>query len=336
MGLQKFPSHPVAAQIPKLNLNNWNLPSPQSNLIRYPNSDRTVKSNRSIYQFLDTPSNTTAIHNSSFSNVALNQSRLLPLTTSKSNKFPASNISAFQTPFISNNPSIQNIEEEMNILKSVMEGTAFRENPPPLNVNRDLNQTAILKPLLDRSTVAERSQPNTIILENQGSKSKSEEAPKKKKKSKSSSKKKVEEEEKVEIESILKKKSKIQKNVTINLPETYGKVKLRGLLWTLVYPKLWIKEVDKKVEEKRDQVMNEMDSTGLQLMELISKLCKNAFDSVYQEKASMVLVSGEEKSILTGAKELSSKDLVKRSRIILVIKQNLSIERIIFFRTKLS
>jgi len=325
MDLQRVPSHPLStSQIPKLNLTNLGSQTPHSNLVRYPNSDRAIRSNRSIYQFLDTPSSNPAngLQNSSFSNATFYQTRrigggnssLMGLPNLRSNKFSSNAISAFPTPYMSQNPSIQNIEEEMNILKSVMEGTAFRDN----SVGRDMNQSNVLRPLLERSTMGDR----TLIMEGKPQPVKHEkpESPKKKKKSKSTSKRrsvKEEEESKVEKTILKKKSSKIQKNVTIVAPENYGKVKLRGLLWTLVYPQMWIKEVDKKVEAKRDEVMNEMDSTGLQLMELVSKLCKSAFDSIYQEKASMVLVSGEEKSIITGAKELSAKDLVKRSKIIL-------------------
>jgi hypothetical protein len=205
-----------------------------------------------------------------------------------------------QTIFYSNPTTMLNVEDDMQILKTVL--VSPKEGLP--------NQTMILG-----NQTALHTTNNTMILDQTRFDS---EGPEKLNRTKSSL-----------------KKSKLTKKDSQATPKSVHysnagsaaggggigsgeKPTLKALLWTIVYPRLWTKDVDSKVEIRRDGVFNEVNQCISILADVIQSQCGDALNAIYNEKKSMVLVSGEEKSVLSGAKELSAKEITQRSALVIV------------------
>lgn len=215
-------------------------------------------------------------------------------------------------------PSMNNLEDDMQILKSILD----------LNIPKDHNQSTYIPNNLHNETtitqIAEtpKEEENEVadtskILKKSGSRKKlvlkKREKVEEFKEAEGEAVKEVEKEEKV-IKPVLKKSTS---------KKSSRKPTLKEILWTLCYPQLWMKDVDNIVSHKRDGAVDEVNRCCQQMAELIQSKCGDALNAIYKEKNSMVLISGEEKSIITGSKGLSIKDLVKRSALIMV--------RLVFF-----
>ena len=198
-----------------------------------------------------------------------------------------------QSIFYSNVTTMANVEDDMQILKSVL--VSPKDGPP--------NQTMILG-----NSTAPQTTNHTMILDQTRLDS---EGPEKLNRTKSSL-----------------KKPKLTKKGSEAAPKSVhyssgagsgGTPTLKAILWTIVYPRLWMKDVNSKVEIRREGVFNEVTQCISILAHVIQSQCSDALNTIYNEKKSMVLVSGEEKSVLSGAKELSAKEITQRSAIVIVI-----------------
>lgn len=208
-----------------------------------------------------------------------------------------------QTIYYSSPTTMVNVEDDMQILKTVL--VSPKEGLP--------NQTMILG-----NQTALHTTNNTMILDQTRLDS---EGPEKLNRTKSSLKK-----------SKLTKKGSEATAKSVHYSNSTGaggasdagvigsggKPNLKALLWTIVYPRLWMKDVDSKVEIRRDGVFNEVNQCISILGDVIQSQCGDALNAIYNEKKSMVLVSGEEKSVLSGAKELSAKEITQRSALVIV------------------
>ena len=316
--LKSFPSQPLHPQVPQFNVDLNSLQTNGPSLNIYPNSERShnltrFNSHREISKF----SNPFEPSYSPLQRNGLIQEKLrgrmhFEGTRSNSNGtyLNMKNSFHFKTPYVSQNPSLMNVGDDMNILKSVMDGSILKELSPP----KENNQSLFLKPLLDNTLIYNGTKETPAedkygkILEDVKNEIIDEEKPIKR-----SGKKK-----KSLIENN-KEKMKKQKSVKILVPEKkYEKVNLKCLLWALVYPKIWMKEVFNKIEKTREEISNETNEFIPIITNVISTHCADILNSIYKEKSSLVLVSGEEKSLIGGTKDLSSKEIAKRSALIMV------------------
>jgi len=309
--LKSYPNQHIRPSIPQFNVDLNLLQANGNSFNAYPNSDRPLQlarfhSQRELSNYI----NPLQTRYDPIQRNGLNPAR------SRGRPNPNDNLKnslVFQTPYISQNPSLINLGDDMNILKSVMDGSILKEPP----TQKDKNQSLFLKPLLDNTFLdnGPKELQNEEKQERQEEEIKTEKLDERESRKKTGKKKKG---ETVSIEDSKSKKLKKQKSVKILVPEIRGKSNLKGLLWALVYPRLWIKEIYIKVETNREEILNETNEFIPIIADVISTQCINALNSIYNEKSSLVLVSGEEKSMIGGAKDLSKKEIKKRSILIMV------------------
>lgn len=110
----------------------------------------------------------------------------------------------------------------------------------------------------------------------------------------------------------------VRRHVTFRGPVT-AKMRLRKVLWTMVYPSLLKKEVDKKVFGQKKLAQEQFNSIQVQeyknqVLEFIQKHCSSALNNLYNESKNLVLVMEEKGRIGLFGK----KDMQRRFKIVAV------------------